>query len=111
MKMSRLLEDYFVNDTRSRLHEAGFMQGLPIVPKKSEWKAEGDKLLRKFEFKDGSHLKDFVIVLLELSEDSHNKITITIESSTVKVSNPIGAYSSDDFLQDLDDAYTEITGV
>lgn len=110
MKVSRLLEGYFVNDGRTKLHESGFMLGLPIVPKKSEWKLEGDVLLRKFKFKDRSHLKDFVVALLELEDDTNDECIVIIESSTVRVSCAAGSHKSDDFLNDLDGMYAEITG-
>lgn len=110
MKVSHLLEGYFESDLRPKLHESGFIQGLPIVPKKSEWKAEGNNLLRTFKFKNSSHLKDFMVALLELEDDFQTDLTVTIESSTVKVSSRINAHSSDEFLCDLDDVYTEITG-
>ena len=110
MKVSRLLEGYFKDDSRSRLHEAGLTNALPISPKKSEWKASGDVLLRTFKFKDRSHLKDFAIFLLELEEESSNDLIVTIKSSNVSVSKPMDAYENEELLEDLDDAYEEITG-
>lgn len=81
-----LMKEYFRPESQRVLLEA-LPKEVPIEPKKSEWKvtSDGESLLRSFEFKKDSDLRNFVNDLLQMQEEMEHHGQILIDQKTVKV--------------------------
>jgi hypothetical protein len=114
VKVSHLLGGYFEEAPQRRpLYESNFTNSLPIVPRRSEWKSEEEGLLRKFEFRERSSLKDFVLATLDLEDDMLHRVKVTIEDDSVSVfysstSTLQGRQRDKEFTGYLDEVYSQV---
>lgn len=85
--VSSLMKNYFVQDVTHQILREGLVPDLPIKAKKVEWKQTQDStaLIRSYEFKSDSQLRDFVNELLSMQEYMEHHAQILIEKKVVKV--------------------------
>ena len=116
MKVSDLLVEYFENPGPRRiLREEAFAPSLPISPKRSEWTREEKGLLREYDFRERSTLKDFVLSVLDLEDEMAHRVKMEIEDERVKVfyssrSTEQGRLRDREFTDYMEEIYGQVTG-